>query len=95
MYITRFFVPENFKREHLSFACGGNILTFNSEKKQYISIKHGTMSCGSQWLGRKRYTGFIAGREKKKGEDFPNTGNDVGKIIKAGMLTGWDVSTDS
>ena len=53
------------------------------------------MSCGSQWLGRKRYTGFIAGREKKKGEDFPNTGNDVGKIIKAGMLTGWDVSTDS
>lgn len=35
------------------------------------------------------------GKKKKKGEDFPNTGNDVGKIIKAGMLTGWDVSTDS
>ena len=35
------------------------------------------------------------GRKKKKGEDFPNTGNDAGKIIKAGMLTGRDVSTDS
>lgn len=37
---------------------GGNSLTCNSEKKQHINIKHGTMSCGSQWLGRKRYTGF-------------------------------------
>ena len=52
------------------------------------------MSCGSQWLGRKRYTGFNVGREKK-GEHFPNTGDDAGKIITAGMLTGRDVSTDS
>ena len=37
-----------------------------------------------------------AGKKKKGGgEDFPNTGNDVGKIIKAEMLTGRDVSTDS
>ena len=52
------------------------------------------MSCGSQWLGRKRYTGFNVGREKK-GEHFPNTGDDAGKIITAGMLTGRDVNTDS
>ena len=37
-----------------------------------------------------------AGKKKKGGgEEFPNTGNDVGKIIKAEMLTGRDVSTDS
>lgn len=86
-------MPENFQKRKL-ILCGGNIFTCNSEKKQHISIKQGTMSCGSQWLGRKRYTGFNVGREKK-GEHFPNTGDDAGKIITAGMLTGRDVSTDS
>lgn len=32
-------------------------------------------------------------RQKKGGEDFPNTGDGAGKIIKAGMLTGQGVST--
>lgn len=67
------------KEKTLSFACGGNTLTCNSEKKQHINIKHGTMSCGSQWLGRKRYTGFNVGRKKKRVKTFPTLGMMLAK----------------
>lgn len=43
--------------------------------------------------GQEKKDTWDSDRQEKGGEDFPNTGDGAGKIIKSGMLTGQGVST--